>query len=790
MTQLKSKARILRFGSFELDIKEGRLAKGGLRVRLQEQPLQVLVLLLERPGEVVTREEFRQKLWSQDTFVEFDDGLNTAVGKLRASLGDSADNPRFLETVPRRGYRFIAPITVAGYFEDPEPAKPPEDESLVERDRTQSPGKKLPRPRALVALALAGIFLASAAGYWFYHSRTTYALGASDTILLADFANNTGEVAFDDTLRQALSISLQQSPFLNILSDRKVNETLRLMNRDSRDAVTGETALEVCQRAGARAVLTGSIANLGTQFVIGLQAINCQNGDVFAREQVQATRKEDVLKVLGYASANLRRSLGESLSSVRKFDMPLEQATTSSLEALRSYSAAVRIRNEHGAADAIPFLRRAIELDPNFALAYGMVSVQYQLLGEDGLGKEYAEKAYSLRSRVTERENFALTNFYYQFVEGDREDGLRNCELWAQTYPRDVVAHTCLFFVRELLGRYHEALPEGLQCVAVEPSAGFCYADLILNYAALNRMEDAKAIYQKAIEHGVYSSNVHSSRYELAFLQGDTAEMERQVTWASTEPENEEELLFAESRSEGFYGRLVKGRELVTRAAESSSRHDQKERAARWRIHLALEESLVGDVDQARQEARAALQLGSFEFVQSMAALTEAWNGDSPAAEKMTHDLAGQYGHDTLLQFFWIPTIQAAIEIRRHRAGKAIELLRPAEPFELGEHVPMIPAFVRAQAYLELGQGSEAASEFRKIIDNRNLVGNSVIVPLSTLGLARAWLLQAKSLQGTDGDAALIKARAAYAEYFNLWKDADPDIPILKEARAEYAKLN
>jgi eukaryotic-like serine/threonine-protein kinase len=788
MPQLKPELRIVRFGSFEADLREGVLTKAGFRIKLQEQPFQILAFLLERPGELVSRDEIRQKLWSQDTFVEFDDGLNTAVRKLRTALGDSADNPRFIETVPRRGYRFVAPVTIVDSAVSAGSGR--SGESATVTPQKSSSQEKTSRRKIWVGIATAAALLAGLVVVLrFYYPGPTYALGATDTVFLADFSNKTGDVAFDDTLKQALSISLGQSPFLNILPDHKVSETLKLMGRPADAKVIGETALEICQRTGSKAVLAGSIASLGAQYVIGLQAINCQTGEVFAQEQVQAERKEDVLKVLGDAATRLRQRLGESLGTVQKFDTPLEQATTSSFDALKAYSNAVTIQKKSGPADAIPLLQHAIALDPNFALAYGTLSQSYQLLGEDGLGREYAQKAYGLRNRVTERENFALTTFYYQFVTGEREKALQNCKLWEGTYPRDVTPHICLFFTREMLGQYKDSLPEGVQCVAVEPSSGICYSDLMLNYAVLNRLDEANATYQQARSRKVDDSALHSQRYRLAFLEGNTQEMARQVDWASGKPEGEDEMLFAQSETEAFHGRFASARDLIKHAVESSIRNDQKESAARWQIHSALREAVVGNKEPARQQTAAALGDASFEFVQSMAALARAWTGDSKAAEGMANQLAETFPSDTMLHSFWLPSIRATLEINQDRPAKAIDLLQPAAAYEMGEHVPLLPAYVRGQAYLALRQGPEAAAEFQKLIDNRNLLGNSVFAALAHLGLGRAYALQAESVQGAESAAANAKAHAAYEDFLAMWEDADRDIPVLREAKAEYARL-
>lgn len=770
-----------RFSVFEVNSASGELLRQGVRVKLQEQPFRLLVLLLERSGEVVSREELRGQLWPEDTFVEFDNSLNVAVRKLREALRDNPDTPRFVETIPRRGYRFLAEVT-ADATESGESAIPSSTPAQA------APSAKFSRRFLWTAVTLVVIIAVIVLASRFYRSGHAYALGNTDSVLLADFVNKTGDAAFDDTLKQALSISLTQSPFLNILPDRKVTETLRLMGRAPEQPVTGEPALEVCQRAGGKALLLGSIASLGNQYVIGIDAINCQTGAVFAQEQVQASHKEEVLNALGKASAHLRGKLGESLGSIQKFDAPLEQVTTPSFDALKAYSAGWKIRNMKGPADSIPYFRHAIELDPNFALAYGTLSTSYQMLGEDGQGSEFASKAYSLRDRVTERENFALSAYYYNFVLGDRMRALQNCQLWADSYPRDLTPHMCLFFDNEMIGRIENSLLEGQQCIAAQPDAAPCYADLIVTYAAMNRLEDAKATYRQAISRGLESSELHMNRYGVAFLEADTTEMDRQLAWASNKPGNAAFALRMQANTEAYCGRFAKARELTGRAVDAALGSDQKELAARIQIRSALSEVLVGNFTEGHRQATQALNHASFEYLQSVAALTEATSGDSDQAEKTANALDKAHPSDTMLQSFWLPTIRAAIAINRKQPAKALEDLAPSAPFELGEHNPLLPTYFRGQAYLAAARGPEAAAEFQKIIDHRGLIQNSILGALARLGLARAWTLQWQTSSGSNADAQA-KARTAYQAFLNLWKDADSDVPILKQAKAEYAKL-
>ena len=647
-----------------------------------------------------------------------------------------------------------------------------------------------------VGLTIAGalsVLLLVLLGFIAYRSRSasTHALGRTDTVLLGDFVNKSDDAAFDEILREALFIGLAQSPFLNVVPDHKVAETLKQMGRPADAPVTGETALEVCQRAGAKALLAGSITRLGTQYVISIRAANCQTGSVLAQDQVQTARKENVLKALGEAATRLRQKLGESLATIREFDVPLEQATTPSLEALKAYNSGMKVRNQKGPAEAIPYLRRAVELDPNFALAYGVLSTSYQLLGEDGQGREYAQKAYALRSRTTEREQFALSAYYYAFVTGDRKSALQNCKLWAAAYSQDMVPRMCLFFNTEMIGQYEQAIPFGVDCVAVDRGAGACYADLVYAYTAVNKLDEAKAIYEKALASKITYPDLHVYRYIIAVLEGDDAEIARQLAWSASDPENEKALLPAESDTEAFFGRFKKSRELANKAIESALRDGQKETAARLRVDAALREAMIGNAALAAKQSTQAQAFASFEYVNSVAALTEAWAGNSEKAEQIAGVLAKTYPSDTMLHSFWLPTVIAMVDLSRHRPEAAIAALAPASAYEMGEHMPLLPAYARGQAYLSAGDGAKAAAEFQKLIDHRRLIQNSVIGALARLGLARAYAMQSRSAQpASDQDAARAKARSAYSDFLKLWQNADPEISVLKQAKLEYLHLS
>jgi eukaryotic-like serine/threonine-protein kinase len=605
--------------------------------------------------------------------------------------------------------------------------------------------------------------------------------------VLADFANTTGDEVFDDTLKQALAVDLGQSPFLNILSEEKVRQRLQEMTRSPNDRLTRDLAREVCQRAGSKAYLAGSIAALGTQYVIGLEALNCASGDVLAREQVTAAGKEQVLPALGQGASKLRNELGESLSSVQKFDVPLEQATTNSLEALKAYTLGVKAKREKGDPEAIPFNKRAIELDPNFALAYDSLGINYYNLNQPSLGADYLRKAFDLRDHVTEREKFHITAHYCSPATGELEKANQTSELWIQVYPRDFVPYSNLGTNYMVLGQYEKAATETREALRLEPSNVVSYENLGQIYLALNRFDEARTTTEEALGRKLVEGiGLHLNLYALAFLQSNVAAMKQQGEWAIGKPGAEDWMLSLESDTEAWSGRLGKAREISRQAVESARRSDEKEPAALWQGNAAIREALLGNADAARQDAAAAAALapGSRE-AEAQAALAYALAGDAPHAQSLADDLAKRFPQDTLVQSVWLPTLRAQIETGRKNPARSIELLQAAAPYELGmlsgsaANSCLYPVYVRAESYLAAQQGQLAAAEFQKILDRRGLLWNCATGALAHLGLARAYMLQV--------DTA--KARAAYQDFLALWKDADPDIPVFIAAKAEYAKL-
>jgi serine/threonine protein kinase/tetratricopeptide (TPR) repeat protein len=635
---------------------------------------------------------------------------------------------------------------------------------------------KIAVPVLLVALLAVG-------GLYYRSHQQRNRLTEKDTIVLSDFDNKTGDAIFDDTLRQGLSVQLEQSPFLALLSERRVNETLKLMGRSPDDRLTAKVTREVCQRTGSKAMLAGSIAGLGSQYVIGLTAVNCNTGDVLAEALEQAAGKESVLKALDAAAISLRSKLGESLISVQKYATPMQEATTPSLEALKAYSLGRKTFYAKGETASLPFYKRAIEIDSNFAIAYAAMASVYYDLNEIGLMAANQRKAYDLREKVSEREKFMIEGQRYLFVTGELEKGAQTAELWQQTYPRDDIPCRFLAAVSASLGNWEKALEEGRQALRLEPNNVNNYANLGFFFAALNRLDEAEAVYKQAEERKLEGEFLFVNRYGLAFLRGDAAQMAQLVSAAMGKPGAEDLLLAAQADTEGWYGKLKNAQELTRRAMDSAQHNDAKESAAAYQAAAALREAESGNREQARADATAAAKLAPGRDVREMAALALARTGDTAGAEKSVAELDKTFPLDTLVQRYWGPSIRAAVALDRKDPNRAIELLKVTNPIELSGPmnltIILCPVYLRGEAYLMLHDGNRAAAEFQKFIDHRGVVMNFPWGALARLGLARAFAIQ--------GDTA--KALAAYKDFLTLWKDADPDIPILNQAKAEYAKL-
>ncbi len=635
-----------------------------------------------------------------------------------------------------------------------------------------------------IAGAVVVLLAVAVTGYLLLH-KPVVKLTAKDTIVLADFTNSTGDPVFEGTLRQGLSAQLEQSPFLSLISDQRIAQTLTLMNQPAHAKLTHELAQEVCQRTGGAASIEGSISNLGSQYVLGLKAVNCGTGDVISDEQVTANGKEEVLKALGDAATRLRSKLGESLASVQKYDVLPENVTTSSLEALQAFSLGnqtMDVANDY--PTAIPLFQRAVSFDPNFAMAYLRLAQSYQPLSENDLAAENARKAYELRDRTSESEKLAISSFYELVVTGNLEAARTSYQLWAQTYPRDEEPQTNLWLTYTFMGDYEKARAAALRSVKLNPGSSNNYVSVTYSYQWLNQLDQAKVAVQESRAHKLDSPWFPLVLYNVNFLQHDTAGMEREAASMTGKPGVEDQMFFLESETAANGSEFAKSRELTRRAADSAQRANQKETASEYQAHAAVREALAGNEAVAKQEAQAALSLASGRQVVGFAAIALGLAGDSARALQLAGVLAKRFPQDTIVQSDYLPMIHAALALRNGDGAKAVEALVPSLPYELGQcnttfTFSLYPIYLRGEAYLSAKQGAAAASEFHKIIAHVGVVGNEPIGGLARLGLARAY---AMSRDNT-------KAKTAYQDFFAICKSADAYAPLLTRAKAEYVKL-
>ena len=648
---------------------------------------------------------------------------------------------------------------------EPRPAEP----------RAAIPWKKIaPAVLVLVALIAGGL-------YW--RSRQSGKLGEKDTIVLSDFTNTTGDSVFDGTLRQGLAVQLEQSPYLSLISDERILQTLKMMGQSRDTRLTPEISREICQRTASAAVLNGSIAQIGSQYTIILKAVNCANGESLASAEAEAADKSHVLDALGKAASNMRSKLGESLSTVKKYETRVQEASTSSLEALQAYSLARKMINANDFPSSIPLLQRAIKLDPNFAMAYASLATSYTNIGEPGLAAGNARKAYELRDRVSEREKFYIDSHYHNMATGDLEKSRQVLQLWLQDYPRDEAVQTNLEVIYGNLGENEKALASAQQAFRDDPS-GLNYSNLVSMFITMNRFEEARATAEEAQVKKLDSGNLHSGFYTLAFLRNDRAGMAQQVAWAAGKPGVEDPALAAEADTAAFGGELRKAREFSRQAVASAQHAEEKETAASFEAQAALREALFGNSAAAQERASAALQLSDGRDVQFLAALALAVSGDAARGQALANDFSKRFPEDTIVQVNYLPSLRAQLALLHRDGPKAIELLQASSRYELGTEgasvsIALYPVWVRAEAYRVSNEGSEAAREYQKILDHRGIVLNESIGALAHLGLARTYALQ--------GETA--KARIAYQDFFALWRDADQDIPVLIAAKSEYGKL-
>ena len=659
----------------------------------------------------------------------------------------------------------------------------------VEETPSSRLGFSLPRKRwPLIATAAVVLMLALIGGGLYYRAHQSKPLTDKDTIVVADFDNKTGDPVFDDTLKTGLTVALRQSPFLNVLSDNKVADTLKLMTQPANTKLTAEVARELCQRVSSEAYIAGSIASLGNEYVLEVKAVNCQSGEPLAQEQVTVSSKEKVLNAVGGAAAKLRGELGESLATVQKYDVPLQQATTSSLEALKAYSTGLQVSHSKGFTEAVPHFKRAVEIDPQFAMACAFMGLSYSSIGESVQSRESTSKAYELRDRASDRERFFITTLYHRQVTGNLEKQQQTLQLWAQTYPRDRDAHGLMSgFASQGLGQYEKAIEEGNIAIGIDPDFVIGYVNVASSYFLLDRFAETEETIQKTSKYEDELPELLMARYYLAFVNGDTAGMERVAALAQGKPGVEDWMLHSESMVEARSGRLQAAGRMSGRSGDMAQQAGQGEKAATYQAGEAVWQALFGNAPEARRSATEALQLSNGRDVEYSAAFALALAGDLPRAQTLASDLERRFPEDTSVQFNYLPALRALFALNHGEPAKAIELLQVAVPHELA--VPavdynaffggMYPVYVRGEAYMAAGRGAEAAGEFQKILDHRGLVVSDPIGALAHLQLGRAYVLQ--------GDTA--KAKVGYQDFLTLWKDADPDVPIYKQAKAEYAKL-
>jgi eukaryotic-like serine/threonine-protein kinase len=761
---------VYNFDNFRLNTAERTLKSGGLPVSLSPKALEVLIVLVENRGRIVDKDELMRKVWP-GTFVE-ENSLAFNVSVLRKIFAESGAAPRYIETVPKRGYRFIAEAVTV-----PEVRVPETTAARFEwRWKFIVP---------LFAVALIGIV---AFRFRVAPKPTDHKLTDKDTIVLADFMNGTGDPVFDGTLRHGLAIELDQSPFLSVIPDARVKQTLRLMKRPTDARLAPDLARELCQRIGSAIVLEGSIARVGNRYVLGLRANNCGSAAFLEDEQVQVSRKEEVLSALSGMAHRFRLRVGESPETLRKHDVPLAEATTASLEALQAYTAALKIHLLQGATYALPLFKRATELDPEFAMAHAWLGRIYADVDQVDLAAESMRRAWQLRDRITDPEKFFITANYHQLATRNLEETRKTIAAWARTYPRDAAPHMMLSaYVNKFPGRYEEAAAEASKAIEINPDAWIPHYNFAVNNAYLNRFAAAEAALQRATARGLESDEFLMLAYDLAFLKNDSAEMERVAARARKRSGPQSWISNNQASVLAYSGHLERARSMSRRAVAEAQQGGQEERAGLWETSAAIREALFGNAAETRARANAALERSKDPEVEYGTAFALAVVGDSHRAQELADDLEKRFPDDTTMKFYYVPVLRALLALNHREPAKGVELLQRAVANELGAPRSLAdgyfgglyPVWVRGEAYLALRRYPEAAAEFQRILDHRGIVISDPIGAFARLQHGRALALA--------GDKN--NAKIAYLDFLTLWKDADSNLPVLRQARSEFAKL-
>lgn len=766
--------RVYRFGLFELESGARRLLRQGTETHIQDQPLELLLALVERPGEIVARQELKDRLWPGGTFVDFDKSLGVALTKLRDVLGDDSDNPRFIETVPRRGYRFIAPVQSNG----------------AARTRDAEPGGAAPgkdntagtRLSATWITAIAGALVAAIGlGGWFWWHKASAGFTGRASIVVGDFANSTGNAVFDGSLRRAAIVGLEQSPFLNIVPDDLQGRLLQGLGRPPDDKLTPALARQVCQRGGAAATIYGGIQQAGGAFLLSLETDRCDNGNTVARETESAADEKEVLPKLSAMLDQMRRKLGESRESLAKYDVPVEQATTNSLEALKAYQLGLELRAQSRNVEARPAFQTAISLDPNFAIAYAQLGSSYSNLGNTKDAKVYFRKAFELRARATEPERFYITGRYFDIVTGETERGAETAKLWAEAYPDQWGGFNGVANDAYLMGRFETAVAAARQAIRLAPNKNFGYENLLAGLIALNRIDEAKALCAQLQSKGHDDAFIHLDLVAVAVLAHDEAALKKEMDWAAAHP-GAVDLVYTRAQLAGVLGKLKEATKLFEQVAEDDIRDNDAESAANSLSVAAETNSEMGMDATAERLSAQATKLGENPIVLGLGALVSLRAHNGARAEALFRQMDHDYPIATFSIGVWEPMIRT---LQSAGAGNSTPeqirtLMEPTQAYEYGFEADMLPIYVRGTAFLGAHDAADAAKEFQKILDHRFVDAGSDLYPLSLLGLARA--------EAAQGEKA--KSRAAYEELLTLWKDADGDLPPLIQARWEYQKLN